>query len=108
MRQPIPGSRFPGWGFTSSPLVIDDLVVVAASGQLIAYDAATGEPRWPGPKGGAGYSSPHLVTIDGVPQILLLRGSRTISVSPADGKLLWEHSWQPGVGIVQPGLVAER
>ena len=102
------GVEVPGWGFTSSPLVIDDLVVVAASGQLIAYAAASGEPRWQGPKGGAGYSSPHLATIDGVPQILLLRGSRTISVFPADGKLLWEHSWQPGVGIVQPGLVAER
>jgi hypothetical protein len=44
------------------------------------------------------------VTIDEVPQILLLRGSRTISVAPADGRLLWEHTWQPGVGIVQPAL----
>jgi hypothetical protein len=44
------------------------------------------------------------LTIDGVPQILLLRGSRTISVSPADGTLLWEHTWEPGVGIIQPAL----
>jgi hypothetical protein len=44
------------------------------------------------------------VTIDGVDQILLLRGSRTISIAPADGTLLWEHTWQPGVGIVQPAL----
>jgi hypothetical protein len=47
------------------------------------------------------------VTIDGVAQILLLRGSRTISVSPADGSPLWEHSWVPGVGIVQPAMAAE-
>jgi outer membrane protein assembly factor BamB len=47
------------------------------------------------------------VTIDGVPQILLLRGSRTISVSPADGKLIWEHTWDPGVGIVQPALAPD-
>jgi hypothetical protein len=58
-----------------------------------------------GPTGGAGYSSPHLATLDGVDQILLLRGSRTISVAPADGSLLWEHKWEPGVGIVQPALV---
>ncbi len=102
------GVELPGWGFASSPLLVDDLVVVAAAGQLIAYAAASGEPRWQGPKGGAGYSSPHLATIDGVPQILLLRGSRTISVAPADGKLLWEHTWQPGVGIVQPALVADH
>jgi hypothetical protein len=90
-------------------LVIDDLVIVAVSGQLAAYDVRTGNARWVGPAGGAGYSSPHLATIDGVPQILLLRGSRTISVAPADGKLLWEHSsGQPSVGIVQPGLVGDR
>ena len=99
------GVDVPDWGFASSPLVIDDIVVIAVSGQLVAYDIRTGNQRWMGPKGGAGYSSPHLVTIDGVQQILLLRGSRTISVAPPDGKLLWEHIWQPGVGIVQPALV---
>jgi outer membrane protein assembly factor BamB len=98
------GIEVPGWGFASSPLVIGDIVVIAVSGQLVAYDARTGNQRWKGPTGGAGYSSPHLVTIAGVPQILLLRGSRTISVAPADGTLLWEHVWQPGVGIVQPAL----
>ena len=99
------GEEVPVWGFASSPLVVDDLVVVAASGRLVAYAAATGERRWLGPEGGSGYSSPHLATIDGVPQILLLRGSRTISVAPADGSLLWEHTWEPGIGIVQPALV---
>jgi len=98
------GAKDPGWGFASSPLVVNDLVVVAASGRLVAYDAGTGHRRWLGPTGGAGYSSPHLITIDGVPQIVLLRGARTTSVSPADGTLLWEYSWQPSVSILQPAL----
>src|SRR5262249_48548918 len=97
--------EIPGWGFASSPLVVDDLVVVAASGRLVAYDAATGNRRWLGPAGGGGYSSPHLVTIDGVPQIILLRGSRTVSVALADGALLWDHVWEPSVSIVQPALL---
>jgi len=101
------GAKSPGWGFAGSPLVVNDVVIVAASGRLAAYDVATGHPRWLGPTGGAGYSSPHLATIDGVAQILLLRGARTTSVAPADGALLWEHSWQPGVSIVQPALAAD-
>jgi outer membrane protein assembly factor BamB len=100
------GVTIPDWGVASSPLVIDDLVIVAVSGRLVAYGTATGDQRWLGPTGGSGYSSPHLVTIDGIPQILLLRGSRTISVAPADGTLLWEHTWEPGVGIVQPALIS--
>jgi outer membrane protein assembly factor BamB len=99
--------EIPDRGFASSPLVIDDLVVVAAAGRLAAYAAATGEQRWLGPAGGAGYSSPHFATIDGVGQILLLRGSRTISLAPADGSVLWEHLWQPGSSIVQPALIAD-
>ena len=97
----------PDWGIASSPLVIDDLVVVAISGRLAAYDKAAGKERWLGPKGGGGYSSPHLMTIDGVPQIVLLRGSRTISVSPADGTLLWDHTWIPGAGIIQPAVIGD-
>jgi outer membrane protein assembly factor BamB len=101
------GATVPPWGIASSPLVVGDVVVVATSGRLAAYDAATGKPRWFGPKGGGGYSSPHLVTIDGVAQILLLRGARTTSVSPADGTLLWEHSSGEPVGsIVQPAQAA--
>jgi hypothetical protein len=77
---------------------------VAASGRLVAYDARDGQQRWLGPPEGAGYSSPHLLKIDGVDQVLLLRGRRTTSVAPDDGKVLWEHSGDPSVSIVQPAL----
>ena len=46
------GTKIPDWGFASSPLVVDDVVIVAASGTLAAYDVATGKPRWFGPAGG--------------------------------------------------------
>jgi outer membrane protein assembly factor BamB len=101
------GAKDPGWGFAGSPLVVGDMVIVAASGRLAAYDAATGQPRWQGPKNGAGYSSPHLATIEGVAQVLLLRGARTTSVAPADGSLLWEDVAKPGASIVQPALAAD-
>jgi len=100
------GAKLPAWGFASSPLVIDDVVIVAAAGHLVGYDAASGQPRWYGPKSGWGYSSPQLATIGGVPQVLLLNGTGAISVAPQDGKVLWEHQWH-GDAIVQPGLTAE-
>lgn len=102
------GAKLPPWGFSGSPLVAGDLVVVAASGRLVAYDAATGTPRWLGPtEGGGGYSSPHFATIQGVEQILLLRGGGVLSVAPADGAVLWQHVWEPGASIVQPALTAD-
>ncbi|MDX2042264.1 MAG: PQQ-binding-like beta-propeller repeat protein [Acidobacteriota bacterium] len=94
----------PEWGFASSPLVVDDMVVVAAAGTLAAYNLADGKLRWKGPSYGGSYSSPHRATIDGVPQILLLGGPGAISVAP-DGAVLWEHKWESGA-IVQPALLA--
>ena len=56
-----------------------------------------------GPEGGAGSRAPHLMTIDGVRQVLLMRGARTTSVSPADGTMLWEHGWRIlNASILQP------
>src|SRR6266536_12891 len=99
-------TKVPGWGFASSPLVVGDVVIVAAAGALAAYDVGTGKPRWFGPTGGRGYSSPQLATIDGVAQVLLLNGEGVISVAPADGTLLWKHAWE-GDSIVQPAVTAD-
>ncbi|HYO63309.1 MAG TPA: PQQ-binding-like beta-propeller repeat protein [Pyrinomonadaceae bacterium] len=101
------GTKVPGWGFASSPLVVGDAVVVAAAGTLAAYDAATGEPRWFGPKGGGGYSSPHRVTIDGVEQIVLMCGPGVVSVAPSDGRVLWQHALSSNGRIVQPAHIAD-
>ncbi len=100
-------TEVPYWGFASSPLVVDDIVIVAVEGALAAYDLATGDPRWFGPDGGDGYSSPHLVTIDGVEQILLMSIAGATSVAPTDGTLLWEHAWPGNSRIVQPALTAD-
>jgi len=99
-------SKVPIWGYSSSPLVVDDIVIVAAGGALVGYDLATGDPRWFGPDGGPSYSSPHRLTIDGVPQIVLLSDAGAAGFAPADGTLLWEHFW-PGASIVQPALTAD-
>jgi len=101
------GMKVPGWGFASSPLVVGDMVIVAASGKLVAYDLATGAPRWSGPDGGDSYSSPQLVTLDGVPQVLLMSAAGATSVAPADGKLLWKYAWPSDTRIMQPAVTAD-
>jgi outer membrane protein assembly factor BamB len=100
------GVKVPQWGFASSPLVAGDLVIVAAAGNLIAYDLATGARRWSGPAHGESYSSPHLVTLDGVVQVLLLSEFGATSMALSDGALLWEHRWK-GYPILQPAVTAE-
>ena len=95
-------AKIPGWGYTASPVVVNDLVVVATSGRVAAYDRVKGgRPRWTLTTGGGSYSSPHVATLGGVTQILLLNGAGLASVNPADGGILWKHDWD-GAPILQP------
>jgi len=98
--------KIPMWGISSSPLVVDDVVIVATGGKLAAYDIVTGAPRWSGAGSGFSYSSPHLATIDGVAQVLFLTSPGAIGVDPHSGKVLWQHQWDGGA-IVQPAMTAD-
>ncbi|MEO6223181.1 MAG: PQQ-binding-like beta-propeller repeat protein, partial [Vicinamibacterales bacterium] len=100
------GRGLPGWGFTSSPLIIDDVIIVATSGTMVGYEIASGKPRWTGPRLLGSYSSPHRVTIDGVTQAILLSGSGAASVDPSTGAVLWQNEWTDGgTTIVQPVVI---
>ncbi|MBG88607.1 MAG: hypothetical protein CMO80_17135 [Verrucomicrobiales bacterium] len=87
------------WGFSSSPLVVDDIVIVPALngeiGYLLGYHKRTGKLAWKvDGAGGAHYVSPQLYEIAGRKQILTygrLSGSegRYTSVDAKTGKVLW-------------------
>ena len=88
------------WGMSSSPLVVDDLVVVTAGGRdnrsLVAYRASTGDFVWGAGTDGAGYSSPCLVTLAGVAQILIFNSGGVSAHDPATGTNLWKYHWPGG------------
>jgi outer membrane protein assembly factor BamB len=80
-------------------LLVDDLVLIAASGRLVAYDNATGQIRWSALSGGGGYSSPHLATFGGARQVVLANGTGAAGFALTTGVELWKHAWA-GDGIV--------
>jgi outer membrane protein assembly factor BamB len=87
----------PDWGRSSSPLVVDELVIVSAGGAagraLVAYNRDTGEPVWHAGDDAASYSSPILATLAGVRQIVVLNQSSVVGHDPATGRVLWNHEW---------------
>ncbi len=98
------GVKIPGWGYTSSPLLAESVVIISISGKIIAYDLVSGELRWSGPDGGESYSSPHLLTIDSVRQILFMNQTSLTSFAPSDGRELWKIAMK-GSPVIQPAQV---
>lgn len=69
------GGKDPGFGWSSAPLIVGDLVVFSPLGDevgLVAFDQASGEERWTTKGVGYSHSSPVLMTLLGEPQILIL------------------------------------
>ena len=94
------------FGTSASPLVVDNTVVVlpgGANGQsVVAYDRQSGKRVWGALDDGASYSSPMLVTLAGVRQILTFTATRLVGLSPENGRLLWELPWRAANQASQP------
>jgi len=105
--------EIPMWGFASSPLVVDDLVIVFAGGpdgkSVVAYKKDSGAIAWTGGEGTHSYSSGHLATIDGVSQVLMLSNVGMRSFAPNTGEVLWKHDWATKTNerCVQPVILNE-
>ncbi|MBL8176168.1 MAG: PQQ-like beta-propeller repeat protein [Bryobacterales bacterium] len=99
-------AKLPEWGFTSSPIVVDDMVLVALSGRVAGYRIKDGEKQWVIQTGGGSYSSPHLLTVGGEKHAVFLSGKGASGLDPKDGKVLWTHQWE-GAAILQPAVLAD-
>ena len=98
------GRMMSGWGYSESPLVDGDkLIVTPGAGDAImaALDKRTGRVLWkaamPGNVGNAGqdgaaYSSPVISNGAGVKQYVQLVGRGVIGVDAENGKLLWGYN----------------
>ncbi len=89
-------AKAPPWGVSVSPLVLDELVIVSAGG-AVAYDKKTGEIAWTGQRVKSAYSSPVLLTLAGIEQVVLFDQGLITSHEPTTGKLLWKQSWPANV-----------
>jgi outer membrane protein assembly factor BamB len=107
------GATVPQWGFAVSPLVVDGRVIVFANAQegcgLVAFDTATGEQLWKVDAGGETYSSPQLVELDGMRQILMHDNRALRGVRVDNGAVLWEHpsASEMAVPMLQPNAVGQ-
>ena len=108
----LSGRELPMWGFSSSPLVTQSLVVAYAGGSgdkgVLAFDAASGQPRWSAACGAESYSSPQLSKLVGEETLLMLSNEGLLLLDPATGKVRLNYAWNfKGYRALQPTVIGD-
>lgn len=101
------------WGCTSSPLLVNELVIVhggeSAARSLFAFRAADGEPAWSAGNDDASYASPLLTTLADTAQILAFNNGSVSGHDAATGETLWQKHWGNGnVVCASPVVVSSN
>lgn len=85
-------STVPFYGYTSSPVVTGELVIVATGGEghgITAFDRADGEVRWMTGDDSVTYQTPLVAELGGRTQLLAVTDQHLQGVDPESGQILW-------------------
>lgn len=89
------------YGMSCSPLVVDDRVIVhagAVDAAVVALSVTEGELLWKSGEGHAGYSSPVVMDISGLAQVVSFTGTAVMGIDPSSGKILWSYPFETDYG----------
>ncbi|MEM8998383.1 MAG: PQQ-binding-like beta-propeller repeat protein, partial [Acidobacteriota bacterium] len=88
-------AKKPHYGFTSSPVISDGVVVVALGGAednaFAGFSMEDGSLAWKLGEDSINYHSPVLATIGGKTQVLASGSTTLHGIAPASGEILWSH-----------------
>jgi outer membrane protein assembly factor BamB len=93
----------PIWGIASTPLVVDEKIIVHVSGSenscVVAFNKATGEEIWRNLDDRAGYSAPTIIEKNGVPVLVNWTEHSLSGLNPLTGEIYWRFPWTTGAGM---------
>lgn len=84
------------WGFSMSPLIEGDMLIINPGGRsasVVALNKADGKLIWKSGEGGPAYASPIAVTVGGVRQAIAFSSSAVMGLDPKTGKVYWTFPW---------------
>jgi outer membrane protein assembly factor BamB len=87
------------WGYSSSPLVEGNLVIVNVGGQGSAFDKDTGAQVWANPGPGHAHSSPLAYDSGAQRMVAFLADDRMVGVGATDGGLVWWYNFPETANI---------
>ncbi|SRR5579871_227184 len=86
------GGTIVGYGYTNSPLLYKDLIVLPVGGEghaMMAFHQSDGAVAWQGGTSDNAMSSPVMIDVEGEKQVVTVMLKEVLAVNPDSGKVLW-------------------
>ena len=96
------GAKQPTWGYSCSPLVLGDLLLLdvgAKGASAVALNKLTGETVWKVGDEAASYSSPIIITPGENPSVAFFNAFGLVVRTARDGKELWRFPWKTNYDV---------
>lgn len=95
--------NMPIWGISSTPLLVDEKIIVQVSGSknasLVAFNRNTGKEIWRCLDDRAGYSAPILVEKNGTRVVVNWTEHSLSGLDAETGEVYWRFPWNTGMGM---------
>jgi len=91
-----------GRGYSPSPLLYEDTIIVPLGGKgqaLAAFGPKDGKLLWKGGDVDLSPASPMLIDVDGQDQLVLFNASGIAGLDPSNGTVLWRHPHKTDWGL---------
>jgi len=95
--------NMPIWGIASTPLVVDDKIIVHVSGSdnacVLAFNKDTGKELWRNLGDRAGYSAPIIIEKNGIRVVVNWTEHSLSGLDLETGEVYWRFPWSTGSGM---------
>ena len=106
------GSKEPRFGWSTSPLVIGDLLICQTGGKnkngISGINKNSGEIVWTTGDFAVDYQSPFLATIGGQRQVISVSDNFIIGHEPKTGKEIWKFNHGGDWAVIEPLMVGDH
>jgi outer membrane protein assembly factor BamB len=102
--------ELPEWGYASSPLVQDKMLILNVGAAGTALDKMTGKLLWTSGKSRSGYATPVPFLLEDSPTLAIFGATGIHAVNLQDGKRRWTYDWETSydVNVADPIISSNR
>ncbi|MBN2316044.1 MAG: PQQ-binding-like beta-propeller repeat protein [Sedimentisphaerales bacterium] len=88
------GFKHPTWYFSSSALLVDNLVILNVGTYGVALNKSDGSLVWQNGKGACGYATGLPCTLNSQKCVVMPVSQEVVGLNPTTGKVLWKFPWK--------------